>query len=977
MNSTRLSLVSIYSYLALGAAAGAQEAPLLKTAERFALRAYVSGERRVFVAPARDSLVVRTRAKASAVDVALLVEAAGLEVTQLEGLSLAAAPRVLETAKTLRRYDLFLVSLAAPVRVEVLADLADRITADPAVLQAYPTLTRGSGRAFTDDHLVVTGRPGELDRLLASVLPLVDGTLVRRALVPDTALVSVGARFAYDAIEASRYLHGAAKLAALTNAEPELYRELALASEANDTLASTQWHLYRAAGDTVPGTGQISADLAWDKTTGDAQVVIAVVDTGIDIGHEDLADKIVGGFDAVDGDADPRPECSMSQDGRDVAADCPSSAPYRESHGTATTGLAAAHGNNGVGVTGVCPLCSIMPVRFIGDSANTSLSTAETFRRVVDEGAWVINNSWGSGISRYFPLSVAELAALRYARTQGRGGKGTVMTFAAGNDTADVGADAYARQGDVIAVAASTNLDDWAFYSNYGDEIDVCAPGGGGAVPDDSYGLVTTDYTGDDGYDAGNYVTSADGFAGTSASSPIVAGLAGLLLSLNPDLTADQVRLLLTSTADKIVADKVDWPTVIGEDIKTLWAYDANGHSLGFGWGRVNANTAVTAATNPTLQGALCTAVGCTHCDEDSRCQLECATQANCPDGSFCIDSLCVSQRANKTNVGEPCVPECVYCLPAFDSDVAPTSICTDVCTVDADCPAGFTCRILEGGGAKVCSVGAATAGFPSTGRNCRDAIVGGQVLVLGEDNQPYCTDICAADEPAACPYDFHCGQANCECTRDRNGHCAEYTCTQVPMPLGSNWPFQICFPDPGFGVTCATDDDCKAGDYCNASGLCHVDDRTSCLACIACATSDECGPRGQCLDLNDGTGSHCIEACHTDSDCPGDTRCGQVPSHSRTISGCVSPLAGVNGELCNADAPCTVACRDDVPCAEGLVCSADSLCVEPPAAAAPHKKSGCSSVATTSHLDGFVALGVLVLARRRQPRRSGVQRLG
>jgi subtilisin family serine protease len=969
MKSNRFCVLSLILQLAPGSIATAAEGPTVKTAERFAVRAWVSGERRVFVAPANDSLVVRTRAKATAEEVALLVERAGLEI-EVPGQS--ALPRVGESAKILRRFDLFQVRLLEPVRLDVLARLAEAVAAAPGVLQAYPTLTRGNGRAFADDHLIVTARPGQLDRLLEAVLPELDGRLVRRSLVPDTALVAVGRRMAYDAIEASRFLRSSFKSALLLGAEPDLYRELALQAAANDPLAVEQWHLYRSITDTVPGTGQIFADLAWDQTLGDPQVVVAVVDTGIDIDHEDLVDKIVGGFDAVDGDNDPRPECSWSQDGRAEAPDCPASAPYRESHGTAVSGLVAAHGNNGLGVSGVCPLCSIMPVRFIGDTANSSLTTAETFTRAVNEGAWVINNSWGSGISRYFPLSQSELTALRHARTQGRGGKGTVITFAAGNDTADVAADAYARQGDVIAVAATTNLDDWAYYSNYGREIDVAAPAVGGAVPEDSYGIVTTDYTGDDGYDAANYTNT---FGGTSAASPIVAGLAGLLLSRNPELTADQVRLLLTSTADKIVADKVDWPTVAGEDIKTLWAYDANGHSLGFGWGRVNAAAATTAASAPTLQGALCTAAGCGHCDADGRCQTECATQASCPGGSFCEAGLCVSQRAHPTDIGEPCVDECTYCLPAFDSDLAPMSICTDVCTVDDDCPSGFNCRLLDASGTRICSVGSATAGQPSTGRNCRDAVAGGQTLVLGEDGQPYCTDICTGDEVGACPYGFHCGEADCQCTRERSGYCAEYTCSQVPTAILATWPFEICFADPGFGVTCAGEVDCKTGDYCDPNGLCHVDDRTSCLACVACtaptgfapATSEECGPRSQCIDLGDGTGGHCIIACHANTDCPGDSICGQVPFHNRTIFGCVSIMPGANGELCDPNYVCKVNCRGDVPCPDGLVCSDAGACVTPPPP--PEKKQGCTCGTTGGELSGWLAIGVLVLTRRRRAR--------
>src|SRR5690606_2375641 len=109
-------------------------------------------------------------------------------------------------------------------------------------------------------------------------------------------------------------------------------------------------------------------------------------------------------------------------------------------------------------------------------------------------------------------------------------------------------------------------------------------------IPQDDYGIMCTDVPGDEGYDDGDY---NPGFGGTSAASPVTAGVVGLVLSANPNLTGEQVRLVLTRTAAKIRADKIPWVEVAGQDIEALFEYDEAGQSLGFGYGRVDADAAV------------------------------------------------------------------------------------------------------------------------------------------------------------------------------------------------------------------------------------------------------------------------------------------------------------------------------------------------------------------------------------------------
>jgi subtilisin family serine protease len=975
LRAPRLRLRSLLlPSLLLTATAAAETATAPSLAQRFAPRWYAAQGQPVVVQAALDRLALRTQAPLPVDAVARLVETSLLQALAADLAAGREVPVLVDAARLLRRDGLYELVLDRPLTPARRLRLAEALAAQPAVLQVYPVPSRLGYRIYTDDHLILSAAPGQLDAVLARVLPKIDGQLARRSRVPDTALVRVGAAFAHDAIEASRALT-LAGLPGLRSAEPDPYRQLAPTATVNDPMFGQQWHLAHTDSG-VPGDGEIHVSGAWGVTKGDPQVVIAVFDTGVDLAQEDLVPNFVPGFDAADGDEDPSAECSASYDGNGEAASCPSDAPYRESHSTSVCGTAAGRGDNGQGTSGVCPQCRVMPVRLLGATDMLSgLSTAEAFVRAVDDGAAVINNSWGIGFSRYFPLSQAEVDALARARYQGRGGLGAVVVFASGNDTADVAGDPYARDVHVLAVSGSTNLDDWAYYSNYGAEIDVVAPTSGGATTEDSYGIVTTDVTGGEGYASGGYATD---FGGTSASSPVVAGLAGLLLSANPGLTADQVRVILTSTADKIRADRVDWEAIFGQDIEALFEYDALGHSIGFGWGRVNAGAAVQAALRPSLQGALCSAPGCPVCGPDDRCRLQCKYQGDCPDGTICEGAVCAPAAPRPTDIGEPCVDACAYCVPALDIEFAPAQLCTALCSVDDDCPSGWDCRRLGDDGPRVCAVGSPAAGEPPVSRfDCLNDMVGAGVVVLGSDGERYCSDLCFDDQAGACPYGFHCGYATCTCTTSfGGGWCIEYECTEVPTERASDWYFPQCFPDEDFGVVCASDEDCKLGDYCLPDGSCRRDDRAGCAqVCAACVEDVDCGPRGRCYDREDGLGTRCLIACDADGACPGDSVCREIAMRRGTAKYCLGP-ADSTDVGCDDSYTCQVPCRDDVPCADGLVCDAGS-CVQPPAPPPPAGDDdddddddgsgcGCRSGSGAVPSLALLALGVLGIRRRR-----------
>jgi subtilisin-like proprotein convertase family protein len=246
------------------------------------------------------------------------------------------------------------------------------------------------------------------------------------------------------------------------------------------------------------------------------------------------------------------------------------------------------------------------------------------FNHALEQGASVISCSWGAS-AVYFPLSLRQKAAISRAVTTGRNGKGCVVLFAAGNANRPIKGTVYERnwpenllQGntdwlsgfplhpDVIAVAACTSLNKKAAYSNWGTNVALCAPSNNAppgltfegrgflntqpAIATSLQGrrILTTDQVGDAGFDPTDFTNS---FGGTSSATPIVAGVAALVLSANPDLTAQQVKLILEETADKIVDYDPDPQLGMREG-----TYDSNGHSQWFGYGKVNAAKAVQAA---------------------------------------------------------------------------------------------------------------------------------------------------------------------------------------------------------------------------------------------------------------------------------------------------------------------------------------------------------------------------------------------
>ncbi len=319
---------------------------------------------------------------------------------------------------------------------------------------------------------------------------------------------------------------------------------------ADDTYFPNQWHLENAGQSGGTASADVRAPEAWGITTGDPNISVAIIDHGIDLSHPDLVDNLVAGYDFWDDDDAPEPG--------------PDSLYLADPHGTACAGLVAARGNNSLGVAGVTWACKIIPVRVDigGEMPTNEADIATALRWAAANGADVLSNSWGF----YGPLPLIHAAIIDITKTGGigRDGKGCTVFFCAGNNTSFIWWPAVYSE--VIAVGATNHRDIRASFSNVGPELDVTAPG------DDVW---TTDISGPNGYtffglyDLQDYYPT---FSGTSAATPIAAGVAALILSVEPGLTNEEVRHFVECS----VLD-------LGE----------TGWDERYGWGRVDARAAL------------------------------------------------------------------------------------------------------------------------------------------------------------------------------------------------------------------------------------------------------------------------------------------------------------------------------------------------------------------------------------------------
>lgn len=375
---------------------------------------------------------------------------------------------------------------------------------------------------------------------------------------------------------------------------PELIRP-----RAHKGIFPQQWHLMKTvvAGVAVDASANVSAAHTVMQGAG---VTIAIIDDGVDIDHPEFASagKVVAPRDATLRTGNPRPKDLFG-----------TGAENGDNHGTACAGVAC--GDGVLGASGVAPKARLMPIRLA--SGLGSVREAEAFAWAADNGADVISCSWGPvdgpwfrpddpSHQQVFPLPASTRLAIDHVITNGRGGKGCVVLFAAGNGNESVDNDGYASNPKVVAVAACNDRGKRSVYSDFGKAVWCSFPSSDfGHVPFAhpeplTSGIWTTDRAGAAGYnpgsasdgDAGGNFTNS--FGGTSSACPGAAGVVALALSVNPTLKWNEVKDLLKRACDRIDPQGGN--------------YDADGHSTAYGYGRLNALTAVRLA-QPQPRNAL------------------------------------------------------------------------------------------------------------------------------------------------------------------------------------------------------------------------------------------------------------------------------------------------------------------------------------------------------------------------------------
>ncbi|MFH0773561.1 MAG: S8 family serine peptidase [bacterium] len=283
----------------------------------------------------------------------------------------------------------------------------------------------------------------------------------------------------------------------------------------NDPYFSTQWGLENA------NDADIDASTAWDITTGNGTIV-AILDSGVSKNHPDISTQVIG-----------RTKFSDSSTDDDIYG-----------HGTHVGGIVAALTNNNMGVAGVCPACKLLSVKVLNDGGSGAYSwIANGIMYAVDHGAKVINMSLGGS-----QKSTTLENAVNYAWNNN-----VVVVAAAGNsgNPSKTYPGAYTN---AIAVAATDNQDKKAYFSEYGDWVDVAAPGesiystwNDNSSPSDPQPVCLSSI------ECYKYAS------GTSMSTPMTAGVVGLIWSTGKYNTASEVRNRLESTADKIPGTGTYW----------------------------------------------------------------------------------------------------------------------------------------------------------------------------------------------------------------------------------------------------------------------------------------------------------------------------------------------------------------------------------------------------------------------------------
>lgn len=478
-----------------------------------------------------------------------------------------------------------------------IAGLVNGLVHPGSVMEVLPVfvLTKSQSEAVLVDELIVSLKPGISASDYFASRPEFASYVALQG-TSDQFIATVAAGSGEVALDVLNSLRSDEQLAWI---EPNFYQDWQKFYLPNDPRIGNQWHLENTGqGGGLPGADANLAE-AWDVLPGgSANITIGIIDDGIAIDHPDLNPWVnIGEI----------PGNSIDDDGNGWIDDVhgwnfvnnnASSVPTTASdvHGTSVAGVAAARGDNAIGVAGASYNSAVLSARiFEGNAVASDANIAAALyyaagRTANGLGTWkaadVLNNSWGGGGS-----SSAINGALNWGTTAGRQGQGATILFASGNTFGGMIEPAIQSLNipGVLAVGATNNRGELSDYSGRGIALDLVAPSN-----DTRAGYLsidTTDRIGGDGYDPSDYTgTGVNGFGGTSSATPLAAGIAALVLAradeLDVDLTPAQLRDMFRNNTD-----------LVG----TL-PYDlVSGKNNDFGYGRIDAGSAVAAVGGATL----------------------------------------------------------------------------------------------------------------------------------------------------------------------------------------------------------------------------------------------------------------------------------------------------------------------------------------------------------------------------------------
>ena len=433
----------------------------------------------------------------------------------------------------------------------------------------------------------------------------------------------------------------------------------------------------------------------------DEKTKVAIMDSGVDFEHPDLKNKLEDGFNMVHPGETGNPGTYNPND--------PQNAMYGSSgysHGTNCAGVAAAEGNE-IGTVGICPWCGIYPVTYMEGGMGTMESSSdeklmEVYTKYTEDPEIVaINCSFGpmAGFGD-IPASEGEIKSHKKFMEGGRNGKGGVIVYASGNDGVDAsytGILSYKfkmKRGEkdvesqVVTVGASSAWDTRVTYSNYGDMLDIVAPS---LSIQPAIGIATSYLTGYGEMEDKDYTNQ---FSGTSSATPVITGAFGVIFSVNPELTLEEAVDILHKSADKVNP--------------ATGFYKEDGHSIKYGYGRLNLLKAVRLAMGLEMCEGTADETADNidnNCDgkvdeglakDISKVSAKCKADTDCETADFKGKEVsCLTGNYSKYNFKDG------YCVIKNDNYTCPDGTapqgdydkeCLLECNDDNPCPKGFAC---------------------------------------------------------------------------------------------------------------------------------------------------------------------------------------------------------------------------------------------------------------------------------------------